>query len=377
LPYDRPKLSKAMSITVDKIQFRDEEFYKRNDIELMLSTEVTELNPQAKSVTLSNGESIKYDAALVSTGGLPQDLAFIKGAKSENIFTLRDVDDAHNIIKAIEGQHVVIIGSSFIGMETASCIVSKAKTVTVVGMEKVPFERVLGPQIGLVMQQFHESKGVKFQMEDVCAEFKATDGKVSSVLLKSGKEFECGVAIIGAGIKPNTGFIKESDIVKKERDQSFIVDQYLRVCDGLYAAGDIARFPLPLLNNKLVRIEHWGMSQIQGRIAALNMLGKQVPCTNVPVFWTVQYGKSIRYCGHALEYDEVIFDKAPDGLEKQTFVAYYAKDDKILAVCSINRDPVVADCAQLMKFGKMPTVAQIKQGIAKDGNSENILKAKL
>eukprot|EP01121_Diplochlamys_sp_Union-15-3_P022260 TRINITY_DN9414_c0_g1_i3.p1 TRINITY_DN9414_c0_g1~~TRINITY_DN9414_c0_g1_i3.p1 ORF type:complete len:273 (+),score=55.27 TRINITY_DN9414_c0_g1_i3:399-1217(+) len=211
-------------------------------------------------------------------------------------------------------------------------------------------------------------------MQATAIEFKGNEGKVTSVILKSGEELKADVVVIGAGIRPSTAFVKESDMIKKSRDQSFLVDKYLKVTDGLYAAGDVASYPLVFLDNKIVRIEHWGMSQIHGKIAALNMLGKTTPCDKVPVFWTTQYGKSLRYCGHAHEWDELVFDKESDGLEKLTFVAYYVKDDKILAVASMNKDPIVAQCAQLMGEGKMPSAKTIKEAIAKDKTSSFLLQ---
>eukprot|EP01121_Diplochlamys_sp_Union-15-3_P009946 TRINITY_DN2735_c0_g2_i4.p1 TRINITY_DN2735_c0_g2~~TRINITY_DN2735_c0_g2_i4.p1 ORF type:complete len:538 (-),score=101.66 TRINITY_DN2735_c0_g2_i4:40-1653(-) len=376
LPYDRPKLSKAMTITVDKIQFRDSEFYKQHDIEVKLQTEVVELNALTKTIKLSDGETIKYDGAIIASGGSAHDLAFIKGAQSKNIFTLRSIEDAHAIISAVENQNVVIVGSSFIGMEVASCIAAKVKSVIVVGMEKVPFERVLGTEVGSAMKKFHESNKVQFRLEAITDSFSSTpDGKVSGVVLKSGEVLPASVVIIGAGIKLNTGFVKEG--VTKDVDQSLIADKYLKVAEGLYAAGDLVKFPFAFLNNDKVRIEHWGSAQTQGKIAALNLLGKQIPFDNIPVFWTVQYGKSLRYCGYAFQYDEVVLDVEKDWKEKLTFVAFYTKGDKILAVASLNRDPIVVQCAELMAQGKMPTVSQLKEVIKKEGNSASIFKAKL
>jgi NAD(P)H-nitrite reductase large subunit len=77
----------------------------------------------------------------------------VPGMDAKNIFFLRDPADANNINTSYEGKRIVVVGSSFIGMEVAANIVKKAKSVVVIGMEKVPFERVLGEQIGGALQK--------------------------------------------------------------------------------------------------------------------------------------------------------------------------------------------------------------------------------
>lgn len=151
LPYDRPKLSKAMNITVDKIELRPAQFFVDHGIDLLRGVECTELDAIAKKVTLSDGQVIQYDQCLVATGGDPRTIP-CPGSDSTNIHLLRNIEASNTIYAEATGKKVVIIGSSFIGMETASALAATASSVTVIGMEKVPFERVLGHQLGEVIQ---------------------------------------------------------------------------------------------------------------------------------------------------------------------------------------------------------------------------------
>lgn len=171
LPYDRIKLSKAMTASVDSILLRPESFYQERNIELLLGKEVTELDVEKKTVALASGETFQYDGCLVATGGIPRRLP-IPGSDLDNVYCLRVAEEAHAIAAQAEGKNLVVIGSSFIGMEVAAALVAKAKSVTVVGMEKVPFERVLGAEVGTVLQKLHESKGVKFYLSSTTKEFK-------------------------------------------------------------------------------------------------------------------------------------------------------------------------------------------------------------
>jgi len=177
---------------------------------------------------------------------------------------------------------------------------------------------------------------------------------------------------LGAGVTPATAYIKKSDLVKKERDNSIVVDEFLWTgADGLWAVGDLARYPFRLLNDELVRIEHWGMAQTQAMIAAKNMAARSHKFSirsKIPYFWTVQFNKNVRYCGHALRYDEVILDKVnPDVSHKEFgFIGYYVLQGRLVAACSMNRDPLVAQIAELMNDGIPITEAEIKESRKKN-----------
>jgi len=319
---------------------------------------------------------------LIATGADSQRLPFIPGYDAANVHVLRTADDANRILSSSIGKNVLVVGSSFIGMEVASCIVDNCK-VTVIGMEKVPFERVLGKDIGHVMQKFHESRGVKFIMEAVCKEFKTTLGQVTSVILQNGTEIHgVDMVVIGAGVIPTTSYIKPSTKLVLNRDKSITVDQHLFTgAEGLWAAGDLAKYPFHMLHDDLVRIEHWGMAQTQGHIAAKNMAagGPKYACKNIPFFWTMQYSKSIRYCGHALYYDDIIFDKPIFDVNDKNFgfVAYYMHKGAVLAACSLNRDPTIAEVAELLHAGITITTEELKRSITDDGSADKLLAFKL
>jgi len=107
-----------------------------------------------------------------------------------------------------------------------------------------------------------------------------------------------------------------------------------------------------------VRIEHWAVAQQTGRIAALNMMHQHIPGRYVPVFWTVHYGGSLRYCGSAKDFDDVLID---GDLAACKFVAYYCIGEQIQAVCTWQRDPAMSHAAELIRLRKMPTKTQLKQ----------------
>jgi hypothetical protein len=108
----------------------------------------------------------------------------------------------------------------------------------------------------------------------------------------------------------------------------------------------------------------------QGRVAALNMLNKHVPFNEIPYFWTMVFGKSLRYVGNVgdTSFDNVLIE---GDLVKGEFVAYYTKKNQIVAVATVGRDPVAVACAELMRKNLMPIPSEIQLGTV---NSETLIQ---
>jgi len=243
-----------------------------------------------------------YDALLLCTGGQPRALD-VPGSDLQGVHTLRSYDDSKTLRNAAQdAERAVVVGASFIGMEAAQSIRSLGTSVTVVGPESVPFERVLGERIGGTIHALHEENGVAFHLGHTVRRFEGADGAVRQVVLDDGATLDADLVIVGIGVTPATDFVKG---VEKADDGSIVVDQHLRAADGLYAAGDIARFP-DWRTGQATRIEHWRLAGQHGRLAGQNMAGEQEPFRGVPFFWTRHFGTSFQYIGHASTWDEII-----------------------------------------------------------------------
>jgi NADPH-dependent 2,4-dienoyl-CoA reductase/sulfur reductase-like enzyme len=368
-----------VKIDATKIALRSEADLVRLDIEILLGTEVKSVDTKSKQVSLSNGKVLEYTNLVLATGGDPRVLPF-PGKELQNIFVMRNVEDANYVEKAlaaVEGRkpNVVIVGSSFIGMEAAS-ILAKLANVSVIGMEKYPFERVLGPRVGEAMMKLNQHNGIKLLMEKFVERYEpssANPAQVGAVVLKGGESIPCDFVILGAGVIPQTTYLKDSGITI-DRDGGISVNGSMVVpgVENVYAVGDISRYPYHLTGEN-VRIEHWNVAQNQGRLVAKVIVTKlkspeeSLPVfKQIPYFWTVQFGKSIRYVGHATSFDETIvqgsteMDATGGGL---SFVVYYCRKGQVVAVCSLAKDPVVSHASELMRIGKMPSAQQLKAGL--------------
>eukprot|EP00127_Corallochytrium_limacisporum_P006079 Clim_evm28s218 gene=Clim_evmTU28s218 len=359
LPYDRVKLSKAMNIDVEKITLRDQTFWDEIGVEVRTGAEVTELDPASKTIKLADGSSLTYDGCLVATGGKPRVLP-IGGTDGCSVYTLRSPADASKLWAEAEGKKVAILGASFIGMESASALHKHAAEVHVIGLEKTPFENILGQTVGASIQKLHEENGIKFHLSKAVDVIHRTDGKICSVKLKDGSEVPADVVLMGVGVVPNTGFVKATGGVEIGKDGGITVSAGMKAADGLWCSGDIARYPFHLENGAPVRIEHFQIAEKSASIAAKDFLGKEgAVMQSVPYFWTVQYGKSFRYTGHGVGFDDIVYEGS---VEEGKWAAFYAKQGKIIAVASLGYDPMVSRCAELFGLGLMPTAEAVKAG---------------
>ncbi|KAL4223457.1 hypothetical protein ACF0H5_016928 [Mactra antiquata] len=356
IPYDRIKLSKAMDIKPDAIALRTADFYKNNDITVQTDKEVKSVNTTDKNVTFIDGSNAKYDKLMIATGGQPRVLP-IKGVDLENVFSLRTPDDANNIAKAANGKNVVIIGSSFIGLEVASYMSGKASNIDIVCRGDCPLENIFGTRIGHVFKKMHEEKGVKFHFQAGIKEFIGVDGKLTEAVLSTGTKIPADVAILGVGVVPATNFLKGSDIKMTDRGFIPVNENMLTNQKDVFAAGDIVEFPLFTVGGSNVNIQHWQMAHAHGRNVAYSIMGKNEPIKSVPYFWTVMYGKSVRYTGYGPGYDDIVVH---GNLDEQKFVAFYTKGEDVVAVASLNFDPIVSQAAEMFQAGKKITKSEIK-----------------
>jgi NADPH-dependent 2,4-dienoyl-CoA reductase/sulfur reductase-like enzyme/nitrite reductase/ring-hydroxylating ferredoxin subunit len=321
-PYDRPNLSKDYlqgSAQKEWMPLRPDDFYSTYNIEFMFDMVVNKVNIKEKRISFEKGEDLSYSKLLIATGGIPRELN-IPGSDLKNIFYLRSFSDTDNIIEvAKNSKEAVIIGSSFIGMETAFSLTERGIKVTIISSEEVPFEKTLGKEIGKLLKKQHEETGVDFKLKRNVKNFDGND-KVESVVLDNGEKVKAEFVLIGIGVKPATDFI---DGLVKNPDGGIKVDNSFRAAEDIYAAGDIAVFPFWMTGGD-VRIEHWRTALQEGRLAGFSMAGKKTKYESIPFF--------------------------------------YVKDNKVAAAAGNNKDKEIDAVEVLMKAGKMPTPKELKDG---------------
>lgn len=345
-PVDRPNLSKdylAGNAQEDWIPLRSDEFYPESKIDLRLETEVASIDVAGRAVALKDGARLTYDRLLLATGAEPNRLS-IPGADRPNVHVLRTLRDSNAIIANAQGaRRAVVIGASFIGLEAAAALRGREIEVHVVGPETIPMERVLGPEMGRFVRSLHEEHGVIFHLE---ANVVAIDER--GVVLKSGEVIAADLVVSGIGVRPRLMLAEKAGLAI---DRGVVVDRTLQTsAPGIYAAGDIARWPDPH-SGENIRVEHWVVAERQGQVAARNMLGARETFDAVPFFWSQHYDIPINYVGHAERWDEIVVHGE---IMARDCLLEYRLNGRTLAVASIFRDTDSLKAAAAMEQGRAP-----------------------
>jgi NADPH-dependent 2,4-dienoyl-CoA reductase/sulfur reductase-like enzyme len=178
---------------------------------------------------------------------------------------------------------------------------------------------------------------------------------VERVRLEGGETLPADLVLVGIGVQPATALVQGLQLAQ---DGSIAVDASLRASEGLWAAGDIARFPDPQ-SGQPIRVEHWRLAQQQGRVAARAMLGLEARYEGVPFFWSEQYGRSLVYVGHATSWNQEAYWGEP---ETGDFVVFYGQDGHLLAASGLWRDREMAALEELMRTRRMPDFSAFQAG---------------
>jgi apoptosis-inducing factor 3 len=329
-PSDRPNLSKdylAGQAQEDWIPLRAPEYFTERRIDLQQGTRAASIDVSGRAILLESGARLPFGALLIATGADPVRLP-IPGADDPHVHYLRSFADSRAIVeKTKSAHHAVIVGASFIGLEVAASLRTRGIAVDVVAPEKLPLERVMGPEVGRVIQTLHEAHGVVFHLGLTVARVDAR-----TVTLSDGTTLDADFVVMGVGVRPAIALAEKAGLAL---DRGIAVNEYLETsAPGIFAAGDVARWP-DARSGERIRVEHWVVAERQGQAAARNMLGRRERFDAVPFFWSQHYDVTINYVGHAERWDAVRIDGT---IESHDCAVTYVQGDRRLAVATISRD---------------------------------------
>ncbi len=163
--------------------------------------------------------------------------------------------------------------------------------------------------------------------------------------LDDGTKLDCDLVVIGVGVRPNTQLAEQAGIAT---DNGVLVNEFLETdAPGIFAAGDIARWPDPRVGR--IRVEHWVVAQRQGQTAARNILGARETFVVPPFFWSNHFDLHIHYVGHGSGDDH---SNVSGDLKAKDASVIFRSGDKLTAVASIGRDRENLQAEMAMEHGE-------------------------
>jgi 3-phenylpropionate/trans-cinnamate dioxygenase ferredoxin reductase component len=332
IPFGRPPLSKTYLRSEEDLAgwyVRPASWYEEHDVELLLGSSVSVIDTAARTITLGSGQELPYQKLLIATGGRNRRLN-VPGAGLTGIHYLRTIAECEAIKgEAIAGRHAVVVGMSFIGSEVAASLTQLGVHVTAIFPGRFPLQRVLGTEIGALMDAIHRANGVDMLAGHQVASFEGTD-RLEAVVTASGVRVACDFAVAGVGIEPVVPAVAGQSI---DQENGVVVDQRCRAsATEVYAAGDVANHRHPLFGP--VRVEHYNNAEKQGAAAARSMLGSGDPYDYVHSFWSDQYDHPLEYVGHATTWDEFVIRGS---LEESKLIGFYLAGGIVRAAVGLDR----------------------------------------
>ena len=284
-PYDRPPLSKEL-LAGDReppdITLRRDGAGEL-DLDWRRGMRAVALDVDGHVVTLDDGTDLSYDGLVLATGASPRRLpASVCPPDLAGVHVLRSLDDALALRGDLDAgpRRVCVIGAGFIGAEVAATCRGRGLDVTVLEALEQPMIRGLGVRLGSVCARLHRDHGVDLRLGVQIAGVEG-EGRVERIVLADGTAVECDVVVVGIGVAPETGWLEGSGL---HLDNGVVCDESCLAAPGVVACGDVARWPNPLFDGELMRLEHWTNANEQAVHAAERLVsGVANPFGPVPL----------------------------------------------------------------------------------------------
>jgi 3-phenylpropionate/trans-cinnamate dioxygenase ferredoxin reductase subunit len=300
-PYERPPLSKAF-LTGDADPASAHLFKPAMFAALALDwrwgVRAKAIHRAERYVELESGEQLAYDRLILCTGGRARGLV-CPGAEQANLHTLRSIEDAQALRRALlSSRDVVIVSGGWIGLEVAAAARHAGAQVRVVEAAPRLCARVLPGRISALVQKMHERHGVGFALGRSVSRFERERAGRTRVVLDDGQSIDADSVVAGIGLIPNDELARAAGLACSGGvSGGVIVDRRCVTSDPhILAAGDIAVAPNACAGGP-VRLESWQNAQDQGVAAARAALGLDVRYDPLPKFWSDQYDANIQILG--------------------------------------------------------------------------------
>jgi 3-phenylpropionate/trans-cinnamate dioxygenase ferredoxin reductase component len=356
LPYQRPPLSKDFLLgetSEQNLVLRDDAFFTNRRIDLVLDRRVVEIDRTVRQIVLADGTRLNFDKLVIATGSRARRLS-VQGAEFDGVCYLRSVADAIDIKTRLnQASEIVIVGGGFIGLEVASSAARLGKKVTVIEAASRLLARAVSPIVSRFLFDAHAQAGVEVRFGDTAAAMTGDAGRLAGVDLGSGVHLRADLVVVGIGGTANDELASAAGL---KCSNGIVVDAYGRTeSPDIYAAGDCANHYNQFAEG-WIRLESVQHAQDQGKAAGLAIADHHEPYNSVPRFWSDQYDLKLQIVGHSGCCDQMV---TRGSLEENRFSVFHYKQERLVAVESINRSGDQMAARRLIAAGISPSSRQV------------------
>jgi 3-phenylpropionate/trans-cinnamate dioxygenase ferredoxin reductase subunit len=332
-PYQRPPLSKAYlmgAMERERLFLKPAAFYEEAKCELILEASASAIDRAEKTVRLSDGRAIPYDTLLLATGSRVRRMTVL-GADLPGLFYVRGIADVDSMQPHFKpGAKLAVVGGGYIGLEVAAVARKTGLDVTVFESLDRVMARAVSKPVSDFYERVHRDAGVQFHLNTMVEAFEG-EGALQAVRA-GGTRHAADIAVVGIGIVPNVELAQSAGLACND---GIVVDRHCATSDpSIFAAGDCTQHHGR--DGKSIRLECVQNAIDQAKHAALAMVGKPVPYSEVPWFWSDQYDLKLQIAGLPWPGDRLVQRGDPAA---RKFAVFHLREGKVAAVEAVNAAP--------------------------------------
>jgi 3-phenylpropionate/trans-cinnamate dioxygenase ferredoxin reductase subunit len=330
IPYHRPSLTKELlrgEMDESDLAIEPAEWFAEQAIAFVAARAVG-IDPDTRQVILSGGRTLDYRTAVIATGAEPLRPA-IPGVDDPGVRTIRTLAHLRELGPHLgSGVAVVVVGSGFIGCETAASLAVRGHPVTLVSGESAPNESRLGEWAGSAILGWLSDAGVHTRLgEEVRRIERRHDGELEVRTEGDRRDLSAPLVIMATGVSPRAELAVAAGVTTD--GGAIPTDAAMRTrVPGLLAAGDVA-YADNVTAGRALRVEHWGDALGQGKVAGQTAAGVTAGWDAVPGFWSTIGAHTLKYAGWGDGYDAVSLARAARG---DGFAVWYGREGTLVGV---------------------------------------------
>ena len=361
-PMERPPLSKGFLLgggesVESKSLLRQKKWYKTNKVRLKTQSTVHSIDKDNQTITVNNGDIIKYDKLVIASGAVPKELPSSKNMG--NAFVLRQPADANAIRQtANNSDSVVIIGGGYIGLEVASSLRKKGMEITVIEAGERILARVASKPLADHLHKLHVDNGVSVITGVGVESVNQEDGIFHSVTLSDGRVIEGEMLITGIGVFPDSKLASDAGLETQfGNGGAILVSNEMQTSDeNIYAIGDVA-----LRREQNIAVESVHNAQESAAIAAAAITGADSPNIQTPWFWSDQYDAKLQSVGIVPVQDDSVYQVERPGKRDGAVSFWSYRGDDLVAVEVVNDPATYMEARQCLDTKRFPDPKQISK----------------